>query len=122
MTKGYVKDNIKEAITVDDLIMAEKAILSYVQRQSFPEEIVMLQEGASNVKKGSSIHRLDPVLDNGILRVGGRLRRTAMPEKRKHPAILAKNHHVSALILRHFHVQTEHGGRNHELSQVRKTY
>jgi len=30
MTKGYVKDNIKEAITVDNLIMAEKAILSYV--------------------------------------------------------------------------------------------
>lgn len=83
-TKGFLKDNIKEAITVDDLIMAEKAILSYVQRQSFPEEIDMLQEGASNVKKGSSIYRLDPVLDNGILRVGGHLRRTAMPEERKH--------------------------------------
>ncbi|XP_041954032.1 uncharacterized protein LOC121713480 isoform X1 [Alosa sapidissima] len=122
MTKGYVKDNIKEAITVNDLIMAEKAILSYVQKQSFPDEINMLQEGASNVKKSSSIYKLDPVLDNGILRVGGRLRRTAMPEERKHPAILAKNHHVSTLILRHVHAQTGHGGRNHMLSQVRKTY
>ncbi|KAK0138795.1 hypothetical protein N1851_024657 [Merluccius polli] len=117
MTKGCVTDNIKEAITVDDLIMAEKAILSYVQRQSFTEEINMLQEGAANVKKGSKIYRLDPVLDNGILRVGGRLRRTAMPEERKHPAILAKDHHVSTLILRHVHIQTGHGGRNHMLSE-----
>lgn len=122
MTKRYVKDDIKKGITVDDLKMAEKAILSYVQRQSFPEEINMLQDGASNVKKNSSIYRLDPVMDNGILRVGGCLRRTAMPEERKHPAILAKTHHVSTLILRHFLVQTGHGGRNHVLSQVRKTY
>lgn len=57
MTKGYVKDNIKESITVDYLKMAEKAILSYVQKQRFPEEINMLQEGASNVKKGQQYIR-----------------------------------------------------------------
>ena len=62
------------------------------KRQSFPQEISMLQEGASCVRKGSSICRLDPVLDGGILRVGGWLRRSAMPEERKHPAILAKVH------------------------------
>lgn len=66
MTKGYVKDNIKESITVDYLEMAEKAILSYVQKQHFPEEINMLQD--SNVKKkgqqyigtGSSAGRWNP--------------------------------------------------------------
>ena len=81
----------------------------------------MLQEGASCVRKGSSIYRLDPVLDDVILRVGGRLRRTATPEDRKHPAILGKHHHVSTLILHHVHVQTGHGGRNRMLSQVGKT-
>ena len=117
-----VKISMKESITVEDLKGAENAILTYVQRQSFPQEISMLQEGASCVRKGSSIYRLDPMLDGGILRVGGRLRRSAMPEERKHPAILAKDHHVSTLILRHIHAQTGHGGRNHMLSQVRKTY
>lgn len=69
----------------------------------------MLQGGASNVRKESSIYRLDPVLDNVILRIGGRLSKTSMPEERKHPAILAKNHHVSILILSYIHVQTGHG-------------
>lgn len=45
-----------------------------------------------------------------------------MPEERKHPAILAKDHHVSTLILRHIHLETGHGGKNHMLSQVRKAY
>ena len=76
----------------------------------------MLQEGASNVKKGSSICGLDPVLDDGNLRVGGRLRRTSVREESKHPAILAKNHHVSTVILRYIHE-----GRNH-MYQLRKTY
>ncbi|XP_031422633.2 uncharacterized protein LOC116220330 [Clupea harengus] len=119
-----VKISMKESITVEDLKGAENAILTYVQRQSFPQEISMLQEGASCVRKGSSIYRLDPMLDGGILRVGGRLRRSAMPEERKHPAILAKDHHVSTLILRYIHAQTGHGGRNHMLSQKeqRKTW
>lgn len=48
-------------------------------------------------------------VDDGVLRVGGHLRGTAMPEERKHPAFLAKDHHVSSL-------------RNHMLSRVRKAY
>ncbi len=80
MYTRFVKDNMKRSITVGDLKRAENAILTYVQRQSFPQEISMLQEGASSVKKGSSIYRLDPMLDDGILRVGGRLRRTAMQQ------------------------------------------
>ncbi|KAL2083621.1 hypothetical protein ACEWY4_021394 [Coilia grayii] len=122
MTRQSVKVNMKQSVTVEDLKMAERAILLYVQKQCFPEEIGMLQKGASCVKKQSNIYRLDPVLDDGILRVGGRLSRTSMPEERKHPAILPKNHHVSTLILRHIHAQTGHGGRNHILSQVQKQY
>lgn len=123
MDRKSVKVNMKELVTGEDMKLAERAIISYVQRQSFPEDISLLQDGVSNVRKGSRIYRLDPVLDNdGILRVGGRLRRTSMPEERKHPTILAKNHHVSTLILRHIHVQTGHGGRNHMLSHLRKRY
>lgn len=116
--KDTLKLMVQKSITVEDLKRAENAILTYVQRQSFPQEISMLQDGVSCVKKGSRIYRLDVVLDDGILRVGGRWRRTAMPEERKHPAILNKDHHVSTLILHHVHVQTGHGGRNHMLSEV----
>lgn len=67
----------------------------------------MLQEGASSVEKSQQ----HPMLDDGIL--GERLRRTAIPEERKHPAILAKDHYVSTLILHHIHIET---------GQVQKRY
>ena len=51
-----IRTSMKELITVDDLKGAENAILTYVQRQSFPQEISMLQGGASCVKEGSSIY------------------------------------------------------------------
>lgn len=56
-----VKESMKESSTVDDMKRAENAILTYVQRHSFPQENSMLQEGASSVKKTSSIYRLDPM-------------------------------------------------------------
>ena len=62
------------------------------------------------------------MLDNGLLRVGGRLNRLAMPEEAKHPIILSKDLHISTLLLRHIHEQLGHGGRNHMLSRLRKKY
>ncbi len=45
-----------------------------------------------------------------------------MPEERKHPVILAKDQHITTLILRHKHHQLSHSGRNHMLSKLRKRY
>ena len=46
--------------------------------------------------KKSDLYRLDPFTDHdGILRVGGRLRRAEMSNGEKHPVILPKNHHLS---------------------------
>ncbi|KAL7850244.1 hypothetical protein SRHO_G00195930 [Serrasalmus rhombeus] len=58
-----------------------------------------------SVDRKRSIFKLDPVLDRGVLRVGGRLSKMAMPEEQKHPAILPKGHHVSKLLLGHIHQQ-----------------
>lgn len=43
------------------------------------------------------------MLDDGALRVGGRLSNAAMPEESKHPVIIAKDLHISDLIIRHIH-------------------
>lgn len=39
-----------------------------------------------------------------------------MPDEAKHPAIQAKELHISDLILRHIHQRTGHGGCKHMLS------
>lgn len=110
-----------QRVTQDDLSGAETAIISFCQQEVFHQEIAALRNNLE-VKKGSSIRRLDPILEGGLLRVGGRLNRAAMPEDIKHPLILSKDTHVSNLILRHFHERLGHGGRNHVLSSVRKKY
>lgn len=110
-----------KALTADDLMRAEIVIIRYCQQERFSDEIIALKAGAT-VKKKSDIFRLDPVLENGLLRVGGRLARAAMPEEEKHPVILSKDQAISQLILKHVHQQLGHAGRNYMLSFLRKRY
>ncbi|KAL7825761.1 hypothetical protein SRHO_G00334990 [Serrasalmus rhombeus] len=89
-------------LTVEDLKVAELEIIRFSQQQKFSEEISALRKG-DRLKKGSHIYKLNPILQDGILRVGGRLHKSTMPEEVKHPAILHKNSHVTDLILREIH-------------------
>ncbi|XP_014882368.1 uncharacterized protein LOC106943577 [Poecilia latipinna] len=107
-------------LTTDDLLKAEEAIVSFVQRKHFGDEIAALSSGA--VKKSSHLYKLDPVVTDGVLRVGGRLSKAALPEETKHPVILPKESHVSKLILQHIHEKVGHRGRNHMLSTLRRQY
>lgn len=74
------------------------------------------------MSRQSSIHRLDPYFDNGLLRVGKWLSKGSLPEETKHPLIFTKDQHVATLIIKHIHQHLTHNGRNHTLSMLRKTY
>lgn len=65
-------------LTVQELTKAENMIIANCQRQAFPE-FLMLQE-EKGVKSSSDIRKLNAYLDDGILRVGGRLSRACMLE------------------------------------------
>ncbi|KAK0144648.1 hypothetical protein N1851_016990 [Merluccius polli] len=104
------------------MLGAEGAIIRYCQRQRFGEEMSALSSGKVSVSRHSPIYRLNPCLEDGFLRVGGRLSRGAMPEEAKHPLILSKDQHISTLILRHVHQSLGHGGRTHTLSKVRRRF
>ena len=109
-------------LTVDDLLEAENAVVRYCQQQQFKEEIAALSSTKAAVSRQSSLYKLDPVLVDGLVRVGGRLSRAAMPEESKHPVILSKEQHLAALILKHVHQSLGHAGRTHTLSSVRKKF
>ena len=125
MLDGKMKPcrNDAHCISLNDLIRAEEAIIMFCQRQRYPDEIAKLEKSAGKgLSRKSTIYRLDPVLEDGVLRVGGRLRRAAMPEEAKRPTILPKDLHVSTFIIQDIHQQLGHGGRNHVLSQFRKRF
>lgn len=113
-------DKWNSLLTTDDLSLAENAIVSFVQRKHYGDEMVALSSGA--VRKSSRLYKLDPVAVDGVLRVGGRLSKSALPEEMKHPVILPKESHVSKLILQHIHEKVGHRGRNHMLSTLRRHY
>lgn len=111
----------KKSLTLDDLDNAESEIIKFSQRQHFEEEIRVLRNG-TQLSRGSALFKLDPILQVGILRVGGRLNKSAMPETAKHPAILSKHSKVATLILRDIHQRTGHCGRNYVLAKLRSRY
>ena len=108
-------------LSVEDLTKAEKSLVSYVQQQSFRDEMTSLQKGLP-IKKSSRMYKLDPILQHGILRVGGRLSKLAMPEETKHPAILPKDNHLSKILLHHTHALVGHCGRNQMIAKLRTKY
>ena len=110
------------SLSRDDLHDAEKIIIQHVQQSAFAEEIKALRRG-QHLKKSSSLLRLDPKLDgDNILRVGGRLRKSALPSEQKHPCILPKHHRVTKLILEGIHKGYGHMGRSFMLSQFRQRF
>ena len=82
----------------------------------------MLSTENGAVIRQSVLYKLDPRLDDGLLRVRGRLTKAALPEETKHPMIISKDQHVATLILKHIHQQLGPSGRNHVLSTLRRRY
>ena len=124
-------------LTVQDQVEAELAILRFDQDLAFGKEIPALQEldnensldkeklqkrVKASTKNNSPIQRLDPFLENGILRVGGRLRCADLPHETKHPEILPWKSHVTTLLIRHAHKRLGHAGRGHVISNLREKY
>ena len=131
------KDVNSTRVNVADLEEAEMEIIKHVQRNEFPSEIKSLQDIQEKVvygsrksdkekkalfKKTSSLRMLDPVLDSdGVMRVGGRIRKANLPRTLKNPVILPKSSHISSLIIRHVHVRTHHSGRGITLNELRSS-
>lgn len=111
----------KRSLSLENLNQAEIQLIQFSQKQQFQDEIEALRKNIP-VKKRSKLFKLDPVLQDGILRVGGRLNRAAMPEESRHPAILSKCSKISTLILNDIHQRCGHCGRNYMLSILRQKF
>ena len=118
-------------LSVSEMNEAEKEILKHVQKQSFTDELQTLSRisketqetsNKNSVKKCSSIYKLDPVLQDGLIRVGGRLQHAQIDNDAKHPVILPRKHHVVKLIIDCYHRASGHSGIEYTLSLIRERY
>ena len=91
---------------------AKVHIFKAVQEDVYKEELKCLTQGSKVHCKGP-LAKLDPFIDkSGLLRVGGRLHRAVLEDQEKHPLILPAGHHVTTLLVRHYHDKVAHQGRH----------
>ena len=65
---------------------------------------------------------LKPVVLEGLIRIGGRLKNSHLSSNQKHQIILAQHHPLSTLVARHHHEENLHTGREHTLSIIREKF
>ena len=109
----WLKDrkDSKSMLTVDELKEAETAIVIYTQTKHV------------DFSKKGHCRSLAPVkFDDGVWRVGGRLRLANISIQAKYPAILPAHNHITRLIIHHFHSKTGHGGTERVLAEVRQSF
>ena len=128
-TKTHItcKRHHARQFSVNDMQEAENAIIRYTQQVAFPVEKIELQKikdgRIGTLKKGSRLYKLNPFIDSfGLLRVGGRMRRSSLAESVRHPLILPKKCHVTRLVVCHTHEQLAHAGRDHVIARLRETF
>lgn len=100
----------RESSLVDRLRVAELVCVKYVQERSFKLEMLKLQSNQP-IDSNSKILQLAPFLDDdGILRVGGRLKNANLNVDQKHPIILPKIHKLSKIVTHDAHIEHLHAG------------
>lgn len=86
--------------------------LLYLQTIEFSTELLALKKKTS-LPSNSRILNLNPFIDeDGLIRVGGRLKNAQMPDDMKHPIIVSSSHLITRMIIDHAHKITIHGGVN----------
>ncbi len=108
----------------EDYRRAEVRILKQVQQESFPEDYNLLGTGKP-VRSGSRLVTLAPEMDStsGLIRVGGRLRRTlGIEDSILHPLVLDPSHPVTRLIIHHYDDQLHHPGSERLFGHIRRYY
>lgn len=105
-----------------ELGQALTCCIKLCQNLEFKSEITEINTGGYIKLKTSKIRSLTPFLENGILRVGGRLENSSELETAKHPIILPHNSHLTKLIIADAHLKTLHGGKQAMLNYLRSAY
>ena len=108
------------SIDTEMIQKAQEKIFLLLQAESFVNEIKQLKSENKMVPESSGISQLDQFLDNrGVLRNGGRLRKSYLTEEENHPVILPKN--VQFLIwLFSVFISVANGAREMTLNELRQ--
>lgn len=109
-------------LSVPEIQAATKCILKITQSVEFPRELSDLRTN-KQVNRKSRLLSLNPFIDDdGLIRVGGRLKHAPIENDTKYPIIVSPKCHVTILIICHEHQRLFHAGTQATLSSSREKY
>nr|XP_053620905.1 uncharacterized protein LOC128681202 [Plodia interpunctella] len=109
----------REHISASDLDKAEILVLRELQRFHFSSELKNIN---SNKFCSRAFRRLKPFMQDGLIRVGGRLSRSELDFDHKHPIVLPRKDHIVDLIIDYHHKVNAHAGPDLLMSILRQRY
>ena len=114
-------ERLRGPLSAAEVEMATRQMWRLQQMTAFGQERECITQG-KNLPKGSALVRLNPFLcEQGLLRVGGRLRNAALPYEERFPIIIPKCH-VMTLLIRQVHIGQNHAGVDTICSLLNKHY
>ncbi|XP_076302125.1 uncharacterized protein LOC143220345, partial [Lasioglossum baleicum] len=106
----------------DELRQAELRVIQLAQRCDYSDVITAVSTGGT-VGRSSPLRAMAPFLDDqGVLRVGGRLKHSLLSFDEQHPIILAPESPLTRLVIGHHHRRTLHGGVQLTLASIRQRF
>lgn len=116
------KETMTGYLKPEELRQAETSIIRWTQMEalsSFRKNLIKKEKQP----KGSPLKSLDAFVDeDGLIRVGGRLKYSSLTEEQKYPIILPANHHITTSIMRREHVRLHHCPPEQLLHAIRQRY
>jgi len=89
-------------LIASEITQARMYWIKAVQTECFAAELDALQRNV-NLPRDLKISQFNPFLDNGLIRLGGRLQFADLSGDTRHPLLLDSKHHFVSLLIWHTH-------------------
>jgi len=87
-----------------------------VQKKIFRSELEVLRKNSA-LSSNSKMSRYNPFLDDGLIRLGGRLQCSDHSREQRHPLLIAGSHRFTELLNLQVHIRLHHFGVRFVLSE-----
>ena len=118
LSTPLMKGNLKP----EEMDQAATLVIKFIQRRCFTEELQRLGSGRNLSSQHGALRKLQPIMIDGVMRVGGRLEHSNLAVAAKQPVILPKRSVITDMIVRHYHHTEWHSGPHDVLSKIRHHY
>ena len=138
--KGRLHDRVTGKINRNtDFIDAQEydaallALISLAQRQEYPGLIEALEShpyddiasgklGVALKEELQPLVKFCPFVKDRVMRIGGRLQRSEETYDIKHPIVLPRKSHLTAIIVNHLHQKSGHNGAPYVITALRERF